>query len=85
MEFADFFEGGVAGEDFGIDLLVADAAGNELGVLAAEIENDDAAAGGHATKASNRSDARIQQENAGIQKADSSHRSAAFAKWLRPG
>ncbi len=39
---ADVFDFGVAGEDGGEDFELADAAGDELGVLAAEIEDDDA-------------------------------------------
>ena len=39
---ADFVELGAAGEDGGEDFELADAAGDELGVLAAEIEDDDA-------------------------------------------
>jgi hypothetical protein len=40
FEFADFVERGGAWEDGGEDLLFADSAGDELGILAAEVEND---------------------------------------------
>ncbi len=43
FEFADFVERGGAWEDGGEDLLFADAAGDQLRVLAAEIEDDYAA------------------------------------------
>src|SRR6266478_5742772 len=46
LELADFVERGGARENGGEDLLFADAAGNELRVLAAEIEDDYAAAFG---------------------------------------
>ena len=37
----DFFQRGGAGEDDGEDVLFADAARDELGVLRAEVEDDD--------------------------------------------
>ena len=37
----DFVDGGGAGKDDGEDVLFADAAGDELGVLRAEVEDDD--------------------------------------------
>ena len=40
---ADFFDGGGAWEDGGEDLLLANAARDELGVLAAKIQDDYAA------------------------------------------
>jgi hypothetical protein len=43
FEFANFIERGRAWENRGEDLLFADAASDELGVLAAEVENDYAA------------------------------------------
>src|SRR5258707_14474394 len=46
LKLADFIERRSARENGGEDLLFADAAGDELSVLAAEIENDYAAAFG---------------------------------------
>src|ERR1700675_4224236 len=43
FELTDFVERGGARQNGGEDLLFADAAGDELGVLAAEVENDYAA------------------------------------------
>jgi hypothetical protein len=40
-EVADHFERGGAGKDDGEDVELADATGDELGVLGAEVEDDD--------------------------------------------